>query len=156
MPVQEDLRGKTALVTGSGRGLGFAIADRLAQLGADVAVHDLNWESPARYGEFADLGLAAAKIGSHGVRTVAVTGNIGDPESVRQIAAKVKAELGPVNVLVNCAGGDVGASGGKPNPNTALGISYEDVQVLVNNNLVGTMLVCQAICPEMVERGEDR
>jgi NAD(P)-dependent dehydrogenase (short-subunit alcohol dehydrogenase family) len=154
MSLQPDLRGKIALVTGSGRGIGFAIADRLAELGADVALHDISWDAPARYGEFRDLGAAADSVKRRGIRTLTVTGNIGDPNFVRQMAAKVETELGPIGVLVNCAGGDIGASGGKPNPNTALGISYEDIQVLVNNNLIGTMLVCQAVCPAMVQRGE--
>jgi 3-oxoacyl-[acyl-carrier protein] reductase len=153
MSIHPDLQGKVALVTGSGRGLGFAMADRLAQLGAHIAVHDMSWEAPARFGEFENLGASAAKIAEHGVRTTTVTGNIGDPGFVRQMAAKVEAELGAIDILVNCAGGDVGVTGGKPNPNTALGTSYEDIQLLVNNNLIGLMMVCQAVCPGMVERG---
>ncbi len=62
---------------------------------------------------------------------------------------KIEAELGDVHVLVNCAGGDIGAKGGKPNPNNALDIDLEDIQVLTENNLIGTMLVCQAFVPPM-------
>lgn len=151
--MQKELSGKIAFVTGSGRGLGRAIAGRLAELGADVAIHDLDWTSPAKYSEAADLGAAAAQIAENGVRTLAVTGNIGDPETVRRMQQEICTKLGPVSVLVNCAGGDIGAAGGKPNPNTALGISMEDIQVEVNNNLIGTMLVCQAFAPAMVAAG---
>ena len=49
-----------------------------------------------------------------------------------------------MDILVNCAGGDIGATGGKPEPNNALDIALEDIQVETNNNLIGTMLVCQA------------
>lgn len=151
--MNKELSGKIALVTGSGRGLGRTIAERLAELGADVVVHDIDWTSAAKFGEAANLGEVAEQIGKHGGRTLAVTGNIGDPAAGKAMAAEIASKLGPVDILVNCAGGDIGAAGGKPNPNTALGISYEDIQVLVNNNLIGTMLMCQTFCTPMVERG---
>lgn len=147
------LAGRIALVTGSGRGLGRAIADRLAELGAAVAVHDLTEDSPAQYGEFPALSASAEELRQrHGVRVHAVAGNIGDPQRVAEIAASVEAALGPVDVLVNCAGGDIGAQGTKPKPNDALNISFEDIQALINNNLVGTMLVTQAVGRRMVAR----
>jgi len=149
-----ELSGKTAFVTGSGRGIGRAIAERLGELGADVAIHDIDWTSPAKYGESPDLGAVAKEMERFGTRTMAVTGNIGDRAAVQQMARDIEAKLGPVNVLVNCAGGDIGAAGGKPNPNNALDISLEDIQVLTNNNLIGTMLVCQTFVSKMRERKE--
>ena len=151
--MSKPLAGKTAFVTGSGRGLGRVMAERLAQQGADVAIHDIDWTAPAKYGEFADLGEVAEQIGKLGARTACVTGNIGDPDAVLRMKADIEAKLGTVEILVNCAGGDIGARGGKPDPNTALGISFEDMKVLTNNNLIGTMLVCQAFVPPMVEAG---
>lgn len=148
-----ELSGRTAFVTGSGRGLGRAMAERLAEAGADVAIHDLDWQQPAKYGEFADLGESADRLRVHGTRIAAVTGNIGDPAAVARMKAEIDAALGEVQILVNCAGGDIGASGGKPSPNTALGIAFEDIKVLTENNLIGTMLVCQAFVPAMVARG---
>ena len=56
------LAGKIAFVTGSGRGLGRAMADKLASLGADVAIHDLTETGPAKYGEAANLDEVAADI----------------------------------------------------------------------------------------------
>jgi NAD(P)-dependent dehydrogenase (short-subunit alcohol dehydrogenase family) len=152
--VRKELSGKVAFVTGSGRGLGRVIAEKLAESGADIAIHDLDWTSPSKYGEASDLGVVAAQIAEKGVRTLAVTGNIGDKDAVNRMQQEICSRLGPVGILVNCAGGDIGASGGKPNPNTALGISLEDLRVEVNNNLIGTMLVCQAFCPAMVAAGE--
>ena len=148
-----ELTGKTAFVTGSGRGLGRVMAERLAELGANVAIHDLDRAQPAKYGEFKDIDEVAALIGRKGVRVAAVTGNIGDPEAVAKMKADIGAALGEVHILVNCAGGDIGAAGGKPVPNDALGISFEDIKVLTNNNLIGTMLVCQAFVPPMVAAG---
>ncbi len=148
-----ELSGLTAFVTGSGRGLGRVMAERLAELGADVAIHDMDWKQPAKYGEFADLGELAKLLERHGTRITTVTGNIGDPAAVTEMKRKIEAELGDVHVLVNCAGGDIGAKGDKPNPNNALNIDYEDIKVLTENNLIGTMLVCQAFVPAMVKRG---
>jgi len=148
-----ELSGRTALVTGSGRGLGRAMAERLAANGANVAVHDMDWDQPAKYGEFRDLGEVAEKVGAHGTRVTAVTGNIGDRDAVAKMKADIDAALGEVHILVNCAGGDIGASGNKPRPNNALDVAFEDIKVLTDNNLIGTMLVCQAFVPPMVRAG---
>ena len=148
-----ELSGKVACVTGSGRGLGKTMARKLAEAGADVAIHDLDWSSPSKYGEAADLDEVMGEFQALGVRTVAVTGNIGDPAAVKRMREDIESKLGEVQILVNCAGGDIGASGNKPNPNNALDVSFEDIQVLTNNNLIGTMLVTQAFVPQMVRAG---
>jgi 2-hydroxycyclohexanecarboxyl-CoA dehydrogenase len=149
-----ELSGRIAFVTGSGRGLGRVMAERLAELGADIALHDIDLAAPARYGEFPDLDASARALAEkHARRVVAVTGNIGDPAAVRRMKAEIETGLGPVDILINCAGGDIGASGNKPDPNDALNISFEDIRTLTDNNLIGTMLVCQAFIPPMVERG---
>jgi NAD(P)-dependent dehydrogenase (short-subunit alcohol dehydrogenase family) len=147
-----DLEGKIAFVTGSGRGLGNVIAQRLAVRGADIAVHDLSWDAPAKYGEAADLGEVVRGFEARGARCLPVTGNIGDRDAVHKMRTEIEAGLGEVDILVNCAGGDIGAAGGKPEPNNILGITYEDLMTLTSNNLIGTMLVTQAFVPQMVER----
>lgn len=147
-----DLAGKIAFVTGSGRGLGNVMARKLAARGADVVVHDLTWDATAKYGEAGDLGVVTRQIEAMGNRCFAVTGNIGDREAVGAMKAEIEGKFGEVEILVNCAGGDIGAAGGKPDPNNILGITYEDLITLTNNNLIGTMLVTQAFVPQMVER----
>jgi 3-oxoacyl-[acyl-carrier protein] reductase len=82
-----------------------------------------------------------------------VSGNIGDKAAVAKMKAEIEDKLGTVDILVNCAGGDIGASGGKPEPNDALGIPLEDIKALTENNLYGTILVCQAFVPPMVAAG---
>jgi 2-hydroxycyclohexanecarboxyl-CoA dehydrogenase len=149
-----ELEGKIAFVTGSGRGLGSFMARRLAELGAHVAVHDLSATETAKYGESASLSDMVKAIEAHGVKSVGVTGNIGDKEAVARMKATIEASLGEVEILVNCAGGDIGATGNKPKPNNALDISFDDIRVLTENNLIGTMLVTQAFVPPMVKKGK--
>ena len=148
----KELEGKNAFVTGSGRGLGNVMARRLAERGANVAVHDLSWDATAKYGEAANLGEVVKQIEALGVKSVGVTGNISDRDAVAKMKTDILAAFGQVDILVNCAGGDIGASGGKPDPNNILGIPYEDIVTLTNNNLVGTMVVTQAFVPDMVTR----
>ena len=147
------LTGKIAFVTGSGRGLGRTMANKLASLGADVAIHDLDEAGPAKYGEAESLQVVADAIARHGTRVTKVLGNIGDPAAVAQMYTRITAELGTVDILVNCAGGDIGSKGGKPVPNNALDIALEDIQVETNNNLIGTLLVSQTFVRPMRDRG---
>jgi 3-oxoacyl-[acyl-carrier protein] reductase len=147
------LTGKIAFVTGSGRGLGRATADKLAALGADVVVHDLDEAGPAKYGEAESLEDVARDIARHGARVMTVLGNIGDPGAVAEMSRTITAHLGTVDILVNCAGGDIGAEGGKPAPNNALDVALEDIQVETNNNLIGTLLVSQTFVRPMRDRG---
>ena len=81
----KELAGRIAFVTGSGRGLGFTMANRLAELGADVAIHDMDWKAPSKYGEAADLDAVAERLARHGGRVAAVAGNIGDREAVARM-----------------------------------------------------------------------
>ena len=146
------LEGQVALVTGSGRGLGHAIAVRLAELGARVAVHDQTERSPADYGEFPDILASEADVARTGSPTCAVLGDIADEAQVTTMVADVERRLGPISILVNAAGGDIAAKGGKPQPNNALEIKMEDVRALIDRNLVGTMLLCRAVVPGMLRR----
>ncbi len=142
-----------ALVTGSGRGLGYAIARRLVELGAAVAIHDVDENAPAAFGEATSLTEAAARLRALGGKVTAVTGNVGDEHAVQRMVEQTTAELGPITILVNCAGGDIAAKGNmKPQPNDALHIPIEDLRAIMDRNLIGTMLMCRAVCPGMVER----
>jgi 3-oxoacyl-[acyl-carrier protein] reductase len=146
------LAGSVALITGSGRGLGRTIADRLAALGADVAVHDISEEAPAQYNESKSLTAVAEALAATGIRAVGVIGDITDESSVARIVSTVEAKLGQISILINCAGGDIGAAGTKPDPNGALDVSLADAMAVLQRNFVGTMLMCRAVCPGMIQR----
>lgn len=128
------------------------MAMRLAELGAAVAIHDRTETAPAEYGEFPTIAESEAAVAAFGGRTMAVIGDISDEARVNAMVHEVEAALGPLAILVNAAGGDIAAAGGKPNPNTALGIKTEDIRALLDRNLVGTMLVCRATVPGMIDR----
>jgi glucose 1-dehydrogenase len=90
------LKGKAALVTGSSRGIGRAIALRLAREGADVVVHYHGGAEPAR--------AVAADIERLGRRAPVLQADVGDVAEVRRLVAEGAAALGRLDVLVNNAG----------------------------------------------------
>src|SRR5258705_10529047 len=119
---KNNLKGEIALVTGSGRGLGRAIIEQLAQLGADVAVHDINEKSPAEFGEARDLNHVADQLRQHNVKVAPVTGDLTKESDVNALVSQIESTLGPPTILINVAGADIAPPGGNPQPNDALGI----------------------------------
>lgn len=86
------LAGKVAVVTGAGRGLGLAIATRLAAEGADIAVAGRG-----------DLGEVKAAVEGAGQRCCAVQADLSAPQGAADLAGAVRAELGAVDIVVNNA-----------------------------------------------------
>ena len=151
------LAGQIALVTGAGRGLGRAFAERLAGLGADIGVHGMREEGPAEYGEGTTLSATAAAIArTHGVRTCKVLGDLTDGAQVADVVRRVEAELGPIDLLVHNAGGDIAAAGGRPDPNDTVMIKEADVRAVLERNLLSTILVCQQVARSMMARRRGR
>jgi 3-oxoacyl-[acyl-carrier protein] reductase len=153
------LDSRTAWVTGSSRGLGRVIASHLASLGASVAIHGTGPHSTRAFDEAESLQVVADEIaGEHGTRVVPVWGDLTDEASVADVTARVREALGRIDILVNCAGGDIGARGtggpnaGKPAGNDALHISVEDIRTVLDRNLMTCILCCRAVAPEMIER----
>jgi 3-oxoacyl-[acyl-carrier protein] reductase len=148
--------GRVALVTGSSRGLGRAIALQLARAGADVVVHDRDEAAAAEFGEADGPEPTVGAIRSLGRRSLFVAGDVSDRAAVDRFTGQALAEFGRIDLLVNCAGGDIGAAGGKPEPNDCLAVPDADVQAILQRNLLGTIHSCRAVAPQMIERGEGK
>jgi NAD(P)-dependent dehydrogenase (short-subunit alcohol dehydrogenase family) len=135
-----DLSGQVAIVTGSGRGIGRAIALGLAQAGAAVAVV-ARTES--------QLAETVALIEQAGGRAVAYPVDVTDQQAVEQMARGVEQQLGPVDLLVNNAGA------GSP-----VGPTWENDPDewwrCIEVNLRGPFLCSRAILPGMVARHRGR
>ncbi len=134
------LSGKVALVTGGNRGIGKAIAQSLAEAGADIAVNYRTQESMAQ--ETCDL------IKTLGCRAVAVRANVSIAAEVTQMVATIEQELGQVGILVNNAGIS------RPQPLEL--IREEDWDELIAVNLKSAFLVTQAVLPRMRASGWGR
>jgi 2-deoxy-D-gluconate 3-dehydrogenase len=133
------LDGRIALVTGASRGIGRAIARRLAADGADVAVS-------AR--DAGALLETVADITGAGRRALAVALDVTSLPSIRAAVARVESELGPVDILVNNAA--------MQRLRPALDVSEEDWDVVLDTNLRGPFFVAQAVGRGMVARGHGR
>lgn len=133
------LKGKVAVVTGGARGLGRAIALRLAQDGADVAVWDLKQEGAE---ETASL---ARKIG---VRAIGCGGDASSAVDIGKAAVRTRAELGSIGILVNNAALSPFGSFDS--------ITEEMWDRLMVINLKGPFLCCKEVVPDMLAAGWGR
>jgi 2-hydroxycyclohexanecarboxyl-CoA dehydrogenase len=129
------LREKVVVVTGAGRGMGQAIAERLAAEGARVAVTDVDRESA--------LATAAALNGAAGFRL-----DITDAGEVSARIAEIAATLGPIDALVNNAGWDRLAP--------FLETDEDLWDRIIDINLRGPIRITKAVLPQMVERQSGR
>jgi 3-oxoacyl-[acyl-carrier protein] reductase len=163
VPIEIDLSGRVAFVTGGSRGLGRADALTLARAGADVVVADLLVESELsedtdRYGPLATVarqqGLVhteetVAEIREMGRRALAVRCDVTNRDEVDAAVARTVAELGSVDILVNNAGTlDHAAQFQNQSPE----LWQRDLQV----NLTGAFNCAQAVWPHLKERGWGR
>ena len=106
------LEGRVAWVTGSSRGIGRVIASHLASLGARVAVHGTSLYSTRAFGEADSLEAVAEAISQeHSAEVIPVCGDLTDEAAVRKASQEIHDRLGRIHILVNCAGGDIGAQG---------------------------------------------
>jgi 3-oxoacyl-[acyl-carrier protein] reductase len=153
--MREHLNGSVAFVTGSGRGLGRAIAMRLANAGADVVIHDITMDAAREFGEAESAQATADAIVALGRRSMTVIADLTDAAATEVAVELALSELGRIDFLVNCAGGDIAARGGKPNPNN-LFIKEEDMRAVIDRNLYTTMNASRSVVPSMIERGSGR
>ena len=129
------LEGKKAFVTGGSRGIGKSVAMGLAEAGADIAI-------VAR-------GLAAAEETAHeierlGVRAIAVKADVTVPEQVDGMMKTIVGKFGTVDVAFNNAGIAV--------VENAEEMSYESLKKVIDVNLIGLFLTCQAAAKVMIRQ----
>jgi 3-oxoacyl-[acyl-carrier protein] reductase len=131
------LEGRVALVTGSSRGIGAAIAARLAHEGAAVAVHGR---------DRAAVSDVVAAIARDGGKAIGVTGDLTGFERLEAIRGQVEAELGPVDILVANAGGSFTP------PAPLEEIPEDGWRASVDGNLLATFLTLKSFLPGLKER----
>jgi 3-oxoacyl-[acyl-carrier protein] reductase len=135
-----DLRGRVALVTGASRGIGRAIAIRLAEEGCDVAV---NYRVEREGAE-----EVAARVRGIGRRAIVVQADVSSPELVEAMVDRVEEELGPVDILVNNAG--------IHKHHKSWEMSADDWQRIIDVNLTGSFLTSRLLGQRMAGRGWGR
>lgn len=131
------LYNKNAIVTGGARGMGFAIAKALFQEGARVAVLDVDEKGAAE---------AAKQLDEKQDRVIGRKIDVTKSSDVRPFVQEMKKLWGSVDILVNNAGGALNT------PYVLEEIQEKDWNLVVDVNLKGAFLCCQAVIPEMVKQ----
>jgi len=132
------LKGKVAIVTGSRRGIGRAIALALAQAGADIAVCDSVRDD-------GHLDSVDAEIRSLGARSLAIQADVSLKPAVEKMVQLTLDRLGEIDILVNCAGVWIPGE-------TLLDCSEKNWDKVMDTNLKGTLYCCQAAGKIMVQQ----
>lgn len=129
------LKGKTALITGAGRGIGRAIAIALAKEGVNLGLIGLT---------MSNLEKVAAELAQYDVNISAATADVSDLEAVGHAVEHIKSDLGSIDILINNAG--VAKFGG------FLELTPAEWENIIRINLMGVYNVTRAVLPEMIER----
>ena len=132
----EQLRGRNALVTGAAGGIGGYICRALADEGVNLALSDLPQASPQ--------GLAE-ELSGRTIDVAAVPADIADRDELLELPVRVEEAVGPLDILVNCAGLEFGGP--------FLERSNEEIAALIDVNLTAAILLTRAVLPGMLERG---
>jgi 3-oxoacyl-[acyl-carrier protein] reductase len=135
-----DLTGKHAVVTGGSRGLGRAIALRLATQGADVAL--------SYHGNQAAAQATAAAVEALGRRAIAVQGDVADPVAAESVVAAALAAFGTIDILVNNAG--------VTRDDLIMRMSIDAWREVLETNLFGAFYTTKAVTRPMLKAKSGR
>lgn len=130
-----DLSGRTAIVTGGSKGIGFGMACALANAGADIAILNRN---------LAEGEAAAGEIRAMGRKAVAIGCDVTDAAAVDAAVGKAMETFGKVDILLNNAGMNIR----KP----VVELAAEEWEKVLNTNLKGIFLVAQRVGREMIKQ----
>lgn len=146
-----DLKGKTALITGSGKrsGIGYAIADKLAACGCNVIIADLGGSpgqtSGVKAGSMDEmLSIAGSLKDAHAIETLAVELDVTSPDSISRMMNTIKTQFDSIDLLFNNAGAVFGA------PNQVHDYDEDAWIKTVDVNLHGVFRVSKAVTPMML------
>lgn len=128
----ENLKGRIALVTGAGQGMGRAVAEALSERGASVVINDVSAEAAQK---------VALDLNASGGTAIAVPADVSRGADVRRMVAQVVEHFGAIHVLVNNAG--------VLRPTAVSEISEDEWDFILGVNLKGTFLCSQAVLPAM-------
>lgn len=131
------LRNKVALVTGSGQGIGRAIAEVFAEEGADVAVNDKTASAEAQQ--------VVESIRGNGRRSAVAAADVSKRDEIEAMLDRAWEELGPIDILVNNAGIETIVP--------FLDLTDEQWSDVVNTNLRGEWMCSQAFCRRVIAAG---
>ena len=131
----ESLKGKTALITGAGKGIGRAIAIALANEGVNVALLSRTEK---------DLKSVAEEVKASPIKTAIAVADVSDMAAVNKAVEKIQSELGNIDILINNAG--IGKFG------KFLELDPVEWENQVKVNLFGVYYVTRAVLPQMIER----
>lgn len=135
-----DLSGKVAIVTGSSRGIGLAIAAALAEHGAKVVISSRKQDACDE--------VAQAINSQHGdQRAIAVAANISSKEDLQNLVDETRKAFGKIDVLVCNAASN-------PYYGPMAGISDDQFRKILDNNVIANHWLISMVAPEMLERGE--
>lgn len=134
-----DLTGRKALITGSSRGLGLAMARALAGAGAELVLNGRD--------EVA-LGAAAADLAEGGAKVTALAFDVTSPDSVAEAVDHCEREIGPIEILVNNAGMQIRGP--------LETYSHENFEAMLSTHVVSTFSVSKAVAQHMLARGRGK
>jgi 3-oxoacyl-[acyl-carrier protein] reductase len=128
------LKGKKAIVTGAGQGIGRSIALKMAQEGADVVIAEMNPDTGAQ---------TAREVEALGRRAMFQAVDVANQKQVQNMVAEILREWKRIDILVNNAGFDRGT--------TLLKVKEEDWDAVLGVHLKGALNCIQAVAPHMIE-----
>ena len=154
MPFEQNLKGRVAIVTGAGRGIGRAIALVFAERGADVVIASRTKS---------EVEKTAADVKALGVRAIAVPTDVGKSAEVDTLVQRTLDEFGKVDILVNNAGQvlhmpvapfpDKTLKPPQADRETTTGMSDEEWHRIMDANLSSAFYCCRAVGPHMMKQG---